>query len=64
VQAGYDDAGRVLWLENEKGERYAFEHDSMNRMVNQTDIGGVRHSGSVWLKNSNMASLNSRVLLK
>ncbi|ASG11551.1 hypothetical protein BVE79_23815 [Salmonella enterica] len=40
---GYDDAGRALWLENEKGERYAFEHDELHRLISQTDIGGVRH---------------------
>ncbi|ELO81637.1 hypothetical protein SEEERB17_020811 [Salmonella enterica subsp. enterica serovar Enteritidis str. SARB17] len=43
IRAGYDDAGRALWLENEKGERYAFEHDVMHRLVGQTDIGGVKH---------------------
>ncbi|EEM8097204.1 hypothetical protein DER63_20255 [Salmonella enterica] len=43
LSVGYDDAGRALWLENEKGERYAFEHDELHRLISQTDIGGVRH---------------------
>ncbi|MHA6636848.1 DUF6531 domain-containing protein, partial [Citrobacter farmeri] len=43
IRAGYDDAGRTLWLENEKGERYAFEHDALHRLISQTDIGGISH---------------------